>query len=82
MLVGIREGLDRSDELPVGTTSFDLQTYLRHAAGVSRAGVHADVTSRVTDNISTFGSASAGLLRMRGVTTFEAVGLLGIRGTF
>ena len=81
MLAGIREGLDRADELPVGTTSFDLQAYLRHASGVTRAGVHADVTSRLTDSISAFGSASAGLLRMRGNTTFEAVGLLGIRGT-
>ena len=82
MLAGIREGLDRADKLPVGTTEFDLQAYLRHASGVTRAGLHADITSRLTNSISAFGSASAGLLRMRGKTSLEAVGMIGIRGTF
>lgn len=83
MLAGVREGLDRADKLDVGTTNFDLQAYLRHAAGITRAGVHGEVTSRLTENISAFGSATAGLMRMRGgPTTMEVVGMAGIRGTF
>lgn len=82
MLSGIREGLDRADKLDVGTTSFDVQAYLRHASGVTRAGVHGEVTTRLTNHISAFGSVSGGLMRMRGVTSLEAVGLVGFRGTF
>lgn len=82
MLTGIREGLDRADKLDVGTTNFDIQAYLRHAAGITRAGVHGEVTSRITDSISAYGSLSGGLLRMRGATSLEAVGMAGFRGTF
>lgn len=82
MLAGVREGLDRADELPVGTTTFDLQAYLRHAAGVTRAGVHGDISSRLTESISAFAEADAGLLRMRGATSLEARLGAGIRGTF
>jgi len=83
MLKGVREGLDRADLLNVGRTDLDLQAYLRHAAGVTRAGVHGEVTTRLTNSISAFGSLSGGLMRMRGgSTSLEAVGMVGVRGTF
>jgi hypothetical protein len=82
MLDGVREGLDRADKLPVGVTQFDVQAYLRHAAGISRAGVHGDISSRLTDSISAFAEGGVGLLRMRGSTSLEARLGAGIRGTF
>lgn len=82
MLDGVREGLDRTDLLSVGVTKFDLQTYLRYANGITRAGIHGDISSRLTDRISLFGEADAGLMRMRGTTSIEARLGFGIRGTF
>lgn len=81
MLAEVRKGLDRSDKLDVGVTTFDLQAYLRHAAGVTRAGVHGDISSRLTNSISAFASADAGLMRMRGITSLEVRAIAGIRGT-
>jgi len=82
MLSRVREGLDRADMLEVGTTTFDLQMYLRHAAGITRAGVHGDISSRLTNSISAFAAADLGLMRMRGSTSIEARDMFGIRGTF
>jgi hypothetical protein len=82
MLDGVRAGLDRADKMEVGTTAFDLQAYLRHAAGITRAGVHGDISSRLTESISAFAAADLGLMRMRGNTTIEARAMAGIRGTF
>lgn len=82
MLTGVREGLDRADKQPVGTTVFDLQAYLRHASGITMAGVHGDISSRLTESISAFAEADLGLLRMRGSTSLEARLGAGIRGTF
>lgn len=82
MLSRVREGLDRADQLPIGTTEFDLQGYMLQAAGVTRAGVHADITSRLTSSISAFAEADVGLLRMRASTSLEARLGVGIRGTF
>lgn len=81
MLAGVRKGLDNADTLDVGVTTFDLQAYLRHAAGVTRAGVHGDISSRLTNSISAFASGDVGLMRMRGVTSLEARAVAGIRGT-
>lgn len=82
MLAGVREGLDRADELPVGVTTFDLQMYLRHVSGISTTGLHGDISSRLTNSISAFANADVGLMRMRGKTSIEARLGLGIRGTF
>jgi hypothetical protein len=81
MLDGVRAGLDHADTLQVGTTHLDLQAYLRHAAGVTRAGVHGDISSRLTNSLSAFAAADVGLLRMRGETTIEARAMVGLRGT-
>lgn len=82
MLEGVRKGLDRADKMKVGTTTFDLQAYLRHAVGITRAGVHGDISSRLTNSISVFATSDVGLMRMRGVTSLEARAMAGIRGTF
>lgn len=82
MLSRVREGLDRADDLPVRTTEFDLQAYMLHAAGATRAGLHGDISSRLTNSISAFAEADVGLLRMRGSTSIEARLGAGIRGTF
>ena len=82
MLRRVREGLDKADKLPVGATTFDLQAYLRHAAGITQAGMHGDISSRLTNSISAFAEADLGLLRMRGRSSIEARLGVGIRGTF
>jgi len=82
MLGSIASGLDKADALPIGATNFDLGAYFRHVSGVSTAGLHAEVTSRLNKNISAFGMASLGMRRDEFTTSLEALGMVGLRGRF
>lgn len=82
MLQGVRAGLTKAEELPVGVTGIDLAAYMRHAAGISHAGLSAEASRRFTNSLTGYASVSGGVMRMDGVTSLEATGMLGMRGTF
>jgi predicted PurR-regulated permease PerM len=82
MLSSVSDRLDRVDEQEVGVTTIDVQAYLQHVTGQTRAGVTADVSRRFTNSLSGFISGQAGLSRVNGVTSLEAMAIGGFRGQF
>ena len=82
MLDSIRSGLDSAESLPVGTTSVELGSYLRHATGITRGGAYAEISSHFAPSWAGFARGSVGFVQGGGRSDFEALAELGLRGYF
>lgn len=82
MLGSIRSGLDNAKNLEVGQTDLELGAYFQHLSGLSRAGAHLEVSSHFAPGWQGFARASLGYAAYQGQTKVEALGLIGIHGTF